>query len=42
MYVLKDVVLGEEMPSFANTEIEHEYHLRIDKLRRRQDAQPGA
>ncbi len=36
-YLLKDPVLGEPLPGFANTEIEEQYHRRIDQLRRLQE-----
>ncbi len=37
-YILKEVVVGEKMPSFANTEIERQYHIRLDKLRHDQES----
>jgi len=36
-YILKEITLGEEMPVFANMEIEWQYHRRVDQLRRQQE-----
>ena len=35
-YVLNEIDPGEEMPSFANVEIERQYHLRVNRLRHKQ------
>jgi len=32
-FVLKEITLGEDMPLFADTEIERRYHERVNKLR---------